>query len=344
MGSAAINQRLALSLDVARAAAASYVVLHHIALTRGWGHGAGLLLRFGQEAVIVFFLLSGFVIFANEHERAFQPEGYLIRRIRRIYPPMLAAMALSVAIAADNGTLLREFSGAELVGNLLNLQDVSSLKPGVWFDAFMGNDPLWSLSYELAFYLVFPFTLRLHKTNSHASHIIGLVCCLAFLSYLWAPNHLSLVAAYFQIWWLGAMIADAYMRGRRDARSVAVPLGYLVLLAGIAGAAVAVQGYAGLGVYPFLMVRHFAFAALMATLLFGPFGRHLAALASQLGSPARKIAGISYGLYVLHFPIIARWDRTHDDAALLWAMPLIFALAYVVEHPLMKALPRAPKT
>ncbi len=49
-----LSARLSASLDVARAIAACYVVLHHVANARGWSNGLGLVLRFGQEAVLIF--------------------------------------------------------------------------------------------------------------------------------------------------------------------------------------------------------------------------------------------------------------------------------------------------
>jgi peptidoglycan/LPS O-acetylase OafA/YrhL len=79
-----LSLRLSAGLDVARAAAACYVVLHHVAKARGWSSGPGLALRFGQEAVLIFFLLSGFVIFSNERTRATRPSGYYLRRLRGI--------------------------------------------------------------------------------------------------------------------------------------------------------------------------------------------------------------------------------------------------------------------
>ena len=50
-----LSARLSASLDVARGIAACYVVLHHIAHARGWSNGVGVVLRFGQEAVLIFF-------------------------------------------------------------------------------------------------------------------------------------------------------------------------------------------------------------------------------------------------------------------------------------------------
>ncbi|QOC25498.1 hypothetical protein IC744_03750 [Microbacterium hominis] len=62
--------QLRAGLDVARAATAVYVVLHHVVNLPG---PAGVIFSFGQEAVLIFFLLSGFVIFANERERVRRP-------------------------------------------------------------------------------------------------------------------------------------------------------------------------------------------------------------------------------------------------------------------------------
>ncbi|MFZ1961913.1 MAG: acyltransferase, partial [Roseiarcus sp.] len=126
-----LSARLTASLDAARAIAACYVVFHHVANDRGWSTGAGWLFRFGQEAVLIFFLLSGFVIFANERTRASRQTGYYLRRFRRIYPSLIAAMVVSTLIAIDNRTIAYTFSWKALLGTLASIQDLSGLKPGV---------------------------------------------------------------------------------------------------------------------------------------------------------------------------------------------------------------------
>ena len=141
-----------------------------------WGlsSGAGIFLRFGQPAVILFFLLSGFVIFANERHRAIRPRGYFLRRLRRIYPPVLVAFVLSVVVVFDNGDLRAQFSWRELLFNLLMLQDVGETKPGVITSSFLGNGPLWTLSYEVAFYLLFPFALAAWRRKPLlTTHLVG---------------------------------------------------------------------------------------------------------------------------------------------------------------------------
>lgn len=243
-----LSARLKASLDTARGTAALYVVLHHLANARGWSNGIGMVFRFGQEAVLIFFLLSGFVIFANERSRAKNPRGYYLRRIRRIYPTLLAAIAFSTLVYLDNRTFFASFHWEELLGTVLGVQDISSLKPGVVVGPYLNNEPLWSLSYELAFYVVFPLVLRLWLRDPLlTNHAIGFVCCAAYAIYMVVPNHWCLVAAYYLIWWCGAMAANGYLRGCRNICSMMVSLCWLLALTLIAAAGVYVQVYRGLG-------------------------------------------------------------------------------------------------
>ena len=79
-------------LDALRGFAATYVVLHHI-MPRdlSWG-GIDLSLAFrcGQEAVILFFLLSGFVInLSYQRSRDKRFLRFFARRFLRIYVPLV---------------------------------------------------------------------------------------------------------------------------------------------------------------------------------------------------------------------------------------------------------------
>src|SRR6516164_10849165 len=61
--------------------------------------------RWGHEAVIFFFVLSGFVIhlryaagLANGSRDRFDFWPYFVRRARRLYPPLLAALAVTFGL------------------------------------------------------------------------------------------------------------------------------------------------------------------------------------------------------------------------------------------------------
>lgn len=328
-------------LDLTRALAAIYVVLYHVGVERGWTSGPGVFLRFGQEAVMVFFLLSGFVIFANEKDRATEGFGYFYRRLRRIYPPLVFAILVSVIVALIDGNLIERFDLAQLVGTLLAVQDIAALKPGVIVDPVLGNAALWTLSYEILFYLLFPATMVAWRHYPRATtHFIGLTSCLCYANYVLNPNHWTLVLSYYGVWWAGAMAADAYLRGKRNIVPLAAPMLWLAALCGVAAAAVMIKGYQGLGVYPFLQLRHFTVAFVTIAIGFGPLGVLAARLAFGARKPADAAASISYGIYVLHFPLLIISSLAASTVGLIGMTIVLIALSYVSDRYLNEKLPR----
>lgn len=328
-------------LDLTRAAAAVYVVLYHVAVERGWTGEIGLVFRFGQEAVMLFFLLSGFVIHANERRRVAEGFGYAFRRIRRIYPALIFAMMVSAVVALIDGRLASSFSMAEFLGTLFALQDIAALKPGVIVDPFLGNAALWTLSYEIFFYLLYPFAMAAWREfGARTSHLVGIVSCLSYLSFTLAPDHWTLVLAYYGVWWTGAMAAEAYLEGRRDLLALRVPLAWLALLCAVSGIDVWRQGVQGLGVYPFLQLRHFAVAFLAVVIGFGPVGAWLSRKAQRVEKPAAAVASISYGLYVLHFPLLVLSSLAATTLGLFEMSVVLVFLSWFADRYLNERLPR----
>lgn len=328
-----------MGLDAARATAAVYVVVYHVVQGLHLPRLLAVPFSFGQEAVLVFFLLSGFVIYANERDRATRLLPYYLRRLRRIYPLLIVAMLVSTVLWAV-GMNPASPSWATAVSTLLSVQDSSALKPGVVAPPYLGNDPLWSLSYEMFFYAVFPAVLLLSRRLGHRSiHIIGAVCCLAYVTYALFPNHLSLVVAYFLVWWVGAMAARAALSDGLIVRALGAELVWLGLLTVVALFVMVVVGFRGIGYYPGLMVRHFAVAEVMLLVLVSPVRRWLAATASFVGKPAVAVASISYGIYVLHYPIVIQTGSLHS-AWILLALAVTVVLAIATERGLMRVIPR----
>jgi peptidoglycan/LPS O-acetylase OafA/YrhL len=105
---------------------------------------------------------------------------------------------------------------------------------------------------------------------------------------------------------------------------------------------VLITGYRGAGAYPFLMLRHFAASLIMLGVLFGPFGGWLASLFCRVSRPASAIAALSYGLYVLHYPLLVTWRRAQTGPGLTASILLLAALAYVADRQMNRFLPRAP--
>lgn len=330
-------------LDVARALAAVYVVIYHVLAHVDTPRLVSLAFSFGQEAVIVFFLLSGFVIFANEADRVAKPTGYYLRRLRRIYPPIIFAMLVATALWAL-GIIQATPTLTSALATLFSLQDTAGLKPGVISSPYLGNDPLWSLSYEVFFYLVFPLVMIGWRRSERVTRlVVPVVCCASYAVFLATPNHFALVLAYFLLWWAGAMAARAYTEGSLRIGSILPELAGLVALVLVSAFGVVTDGWQGIGQYPGLMTRHFAVALVLIVVLATPIRRVLGTLSGRVAGPAAAVASISYGLYVLHYPLLVR----SGVAETWWLIPFILltvALAWVSDRGLPRILPRAPRT
>lgn len=337
-----ISGQLRVTLDLVRALAAVYVVVHHVVVNSDLPGPMTYPFRFGQEVVIVFFLLSGFLIFASEQTRIRTDlRGYYLRRVRRIYPLLLAAMAVTAAVVWMNGLLAQEFKSADLLFNLLSVQDVSALKPGVIVDPFLGNSPLWSLSYEVFFYLVFPLVMIARRVSRQfALTLVGVVSVVGYGTFLLAPNHFSLIAGYLLVWWAGAVVADLYRSNKLSFRRLVPLLGWLAAVCAVAGAGVVLFGRSDVGVFPLLPLRHFAFSLVCVALCGTVLAAVLVRSAQRLVRPAAYVASISYGLYVFHYPLLIQWDAAQTPAGFALALVLLVVVSVLGDRLLDRVMPR----
>ena len=147
------------ALTGARGIAAWFVVLFHLRfMMPGIGGGTGPM-ALGYLAVDFFFVLSGFVIWLTYADRL-RAEGlagvpaFLKRRIARVWPLHLFMLASAIVFALAIATLdhpdWAQYPPAELPLHLLLLQNWGLTDRLTW------NVPAWSISCELAAYLLFP--------------------------------------------------------------------------------------------------------------------------------------------------------------------------------------------
>lgn len=155
--------------------------------------------KLGNEAVLVFFVLSGFLVGGKGIERLkqnrFDIKQYSIDRFTRIIVPLVPAICLT---AAMDYYLFGVVNGLHVAGNLFSLQ-------GVFVPQLEGNEALWTLSYEVWFYIILVGIgfLSLHRV---LGVLVLLVCAAIFMelqphylicwmlgiaAYLWRPKKLS---------------------------------------------------------------------------------------------------------------------------------------------------------
>ncbi len=286
-------------LEAVRGLAALYVVVAH-----GWGERFWFM-KFGQEAVMVFFLLSGFVIeftFARDPHLSFGT--YFKKRWVRIYPPLLLLFGL-VMILGHSETQKPDFL-TDLIGNLLMLQDFDLGKPHVLVPTLYAP-ALWSLHYEWWFYMLF-FPFRRYLAQTQATRVVISLSLLSALAYLFFPYAAPRLLMYFLSWWIGVIMAQSYQRhGRVIAKELFPALAGMVGICALLGVKVAWAAQSGqnllFGLHPILELRHFT-AALFATL-----GALLWQRIKWIGfSPimvGQWFAPISYTLYIAHQPLWA---------------------------------------
>lgn len=146
------------ALTSMRGIAAWLVVLFHIRASLPVSPGVEAALGKGYLAVDFFFLLSGFVLWLSYSEKlraggiAAVPD-FLKRRIARIWPLHAFVLACAVVLAlllAATGRQAAHMPFEELPLHVLLIQNWGFTDTLTW------NDPAWSISCELAAYLLFP--------------------------------------------------------------------------------------------------------------------------------------------------------------------------------------------
>ncbi|MFT5250566.1 MAG: peptidoglycan/LPS O-acetylase OafA/YrhL [bacterium] len=258
-------------LDAIRGFCALYVVFFHLLPQKIFllGVNVGFLFRFGSEAVILFFILSGFVIKYSWEKSTDQSfKGYFSRRFIRIYIPLLFIFLLAYFIKCYTEGGLANPEWNTLFGNIFMLQDVVSLKPNVISAVYMGNGVLWSLSYEWWFYMIFiALSKKIEPAKINSWVIIFTIT--ATISYLIYPFFLNRILMYFAIWWVGMQLAEIYLKGAiYSFKSIVTSIYLLLVVIVLLGLNLylnfeytKVYDYP-LVAYPFIELRNFIFAFL----------------------------------------------------------------------------------
>ena len=174
------------SLDGLRGVAALVVVVHHalqvdpvfarVQAAESAAGESGLvwalthtplhLLWAGEEAVLVFFVLSGFVLTLPATRRSVRWREYYPRRLVRLYLPVWGSLLLAVAVKAV-------LPSADGPGHSAWVSERAAVRlDEVWHDAPLVagtgllNSPLWSLRWEVLFSLALPlYVLALRRRS-----------------------------------------------------------------------------------------------------------------------------------------------------------------------------------
>lgn len=335
-------------LEAIRGFAAVYVLACHICNVYLHNPPWALPLRFGAEVVVLFFLLSGFVVQLSTPDGT-SARSFMLKRMQRIYPLFVCSLAFSYLLSCWSAGEWMPPYWHNLLGNLLMLQDFGAGRPGVWFDQYF-NEALWSLSYEWWFYIAFIVLLRNVNSPSTRNLLAIGVGAAAMLLHSVVPNQLGYYAVNFLIWWSAACAARQYMKSGHINPTHMAAWALVLLLFALAWLPfyldTPIQARSP-GLYPVIDARRFVAAAAFLCLgmlwhrWWHPHGQWLF---SWTLAPFRKLASVSYGIYIFHFPIIVLFANSplQDKPVLCVAAMLVSTLlvAYVAEHPLQRWINR----
>lgn len=265
----------------------------------------------GFVGVDIFFVISGFLItsiIAREMEvERFSYARFLERRIRRIFPALLAVMLVTLLLAW--ATMLPdpfENYGQSLFATAISANNILlAMTAGYWDEASHFKPLLhtWSLGVEEQFYLLFPILLlAMYRYTSFSARIVLLVTAALTSFSLMAisppmKGQVTFYLLHFRAWELimGVLGALVVMRWQpRPSNSRALSGAILMLLVILGGG----------------FTRDFApWSLLLATsgamlfLVFAESGSWVGRIFSF--RPVVFLGLISYSLYLWHQPVFA---------------------------------------
>jgi len=304
-----------LCLDIVRICMAQLIVVGH--LVKLQSHSVGEEMPTAGLRVSVFFMLSGFLIFATTWRRRDRLtfRDFMIERSARLWVCLVPALLFSAVVAHTSLGLpdypaLRTTGLYQLAGNLLMLEDYPLFQmsrrlgfdSGLFVRPYASAEPYWTLPIEYWLYVVFGYVFFFgYLQRGRPSWFATALCGLALFAAMYhgATGHgqcLSLV------WVLGALGPWAVPFERRlqqrfqysDALAVVLVLGWLVFWLSMLALRIVSRG---LNFYE-LQVAVFVGASLMGLIWLA--GRARFEVSRPIARGTRAFAKQTYALYLTH--------------------------------------------
>lgn len=303
-----MSPALSAYLDLLRFVAAAAVLFSHMGqdgFDMSWMPLTGM----GHEAVVVFFVMSGYIIYGSAASGRGDWVDYAVARASRIYSVAVPAIVFCLLLSAMLAWLsppwlgqvasLRPFRMTDVLGSLLFLNE-SWLSP----TQLTLNGPYWSLCYEVWYYVAFGVWYYVRAWWRWPLFVL--------VSLVASPAIMLL----FPIWCMGAWAA----RHRGDLPRWPAALAWLVFLGSLALVVVIdrsdidnvikvylhnhVPGFWRLAASQRVVTDYLVGVLIVANILaFPALPDRVAAVFVRWRKPLSVLAGFSFTLYLFHRPL-----------------------------------------
>lgn len=276
-----------------------------------------LLFSAGPQAVIFFFVLSGFIlsyVYSGQTANDITPISALSfwsARLVRILPAYILALFLALPDFAHDALVSNTISVEYFqIGLVMVPLLIQSFYPAV---ATAWNAPAWSLSVEMAFYFLFPGLLQLTRRIQPITFLAfscSLIIALQPLHELFRPDYWPEDDPAWNFYWFsplfhlstfvfGVALGKVYLFGRQfsaRASTVLIFMGVVAILV--------IIGFRN--VLPTWVSSNPVLVCLFGMLIFG--GARPGRILSPMSGRTMVLLGeASYAMYILHMPLLIGW-------------------------------------
>jgi len=211
-------------LELLRGVAAMVVVLAHIVYQGKYFNNGYIPLDIkylvlpAHFSVLIFFVLSGYVIGINHKDRLFDGKiyDYVKKRLVRIYPIYFVATIFALVVATVTYTTPTILANFTLTQNML-------------YPVIAENWPAWSLNFEMLFYLLF-IPISFYQVKPSIAFTASLIIGIGSL-YLPVIHVITAYAIGYCFWLAGLYLS------RNDSKSLTtvrlIPILFFMLAVGI---------------------------------------------------------------------------------------------------------------
>jgi peptidoglycan/LPS O-acetylase OafA/YrhL len=312
-----ISKPESVMLDAIRSCAAFMVFASHWSTYSDNAQKYHAVFALGFPGVLIFFVLSGYVIAAATAKRETSVTAYAVARIARLYsvavPVLFLLPIMDAAMAVHYPAAVHQMSDS----NDPVLRIIASLifANWWWFARIVPftDGPYWSLSFEVAYYAIWGFYLFGGKWRWPGIIVTSLIV---------GPKILLLLP----VWLAGALLFRSGLRLTRAGAILAIPMALICIAFGKFYNVLPADLWVEEASFPSHWLRGFGFClAISSALTLSPF---------QTTAIWRWLADRSFTVYLLHYPLLkyisvllGPWSHTLVGGSVLAILALAICLA-----------------